>query len=92
VRYGGEEFVILLADTPLKNAYIFAERLRRQVEKSITYHNGFELKYTISLGIAEIEQSMKSYEEWVSCADAALYNAKETGRNKIGMHPKSVRK
>jgi diguanylate cyclase (GGDEF)-like protein len=88
-RYGGEEFVILLADTQLKNAYIFSERLRREVEESSSYHNDIELKYTISLGVAEVEQSMKSYGEWVSCADAALYHAKENGRNKIGLHPKS---
>jgi len=91
-RYGGEEFVILLADTPLKNAYVFAERLRREVEISITKFNDIDLKYTISIGLAEIEPSIKSYEAWIECADAALYKAKESGRNKISMHPKSVTK
>jgi diguanylate cyclase (GGDEF)-like protein len=89
-RYGGEEFVILLADTPLKNAYVFAERLRREVETSITKFNDIDLKYTISIGLAEIEPSIKSYEAWIECADAALYRAKDDGRNKISMHPKSV--
>jgi diguanylate cyclase len=89
-RYGGEEFVVLLADTPLKNAYVFAERLRKAVEASVIKYNDIELKYTISLGIAEIEQTIKSYEAWIECADAALYHSKDSGRNEVSMHPKSV--
>ncbi len=87
-RYGGEEFTILLADTSLKNAYVFAERLRRAVDESIVKYNDIDLKYTISLGISEIDASIKSHNEWIECADAALYTSKETGRNKVSMHPK----
>ncbi len=87
-RYGGEEFTILLADTPLKNAYVFAERLRREVEAAVVKYNDIELKYTISLGVAEVEPSIKNYEAWIECADAALYSAKENGRNKVSLHPK----
>lgn len=90
-RYGGEEFVILLADTPLKNAYVFSERLRRSVEASVAKYNDIDIKYTISLGIAEVDQGIKSYEAWIQCADSALYHAKDTGRNKVSMHPKSVK-
>lgn len=90
-RYGGEEFVILLADTPLKNAYVFSERLRRTVEASVAKYNDIDIKYTISLGIAEVDQGIKSYEAWIQCADSALYHAKESGRNKVSMHPKSVK-
>lgn len=88
-RYGGEEFAILLPDTSLKNAYIFAERLRKGVEEAVVIHNDIEIKYTISLGIAEVDESMKNYETWIECVDAALYKSKETGRNKISLHPKS---
>ena len=87
-RYGGEEFTILLADTPLKNAYVFAERLRREVEAAVVQYNDIELKYTISLGVAEVEASIQNYEAWIECADAALYNSKESGRNKVSLHPK----
>lgn len=87
-RYGGEEFVILLPDTPLKNAYVFAERLRKEVNNAVVKYNDIDLKYTISLGIAEVEPCIKNYEAWIECADAALYQAKETGRNKISLHPK----
>ena len=89
-RYGGEEFVILLADTPLENAQIFAERLRKEVAQSIVSHNDIELSYTVSLGIAEIDPSIKTYEAWIEHADAALYRSKESGRNKVSLHPKSV--
>ncbi|MDO7086431.1 diguanylate cyclase [Pseudocolwellia sp. AS88] len=87
-RYGGEEFVILLADTPLENAQIFAERLRKEVAQSIVKHNDIDLSYTISLGIAEIDPSIKTYEEWIEHADAALYCSKESGRNKVSVHSK----
>ena len=86
-RYGGEEFTILLSDTPLKNAYVFAERLRRAVEAAVVKYNDIELKYTISLGVAEVESSIKNSEAWIECADAALYSAKESGRNKVCLHP-----
>jgi len=87
-RYGGEEFVILLADTPLENAEIFAERLRKKVAGSIVTHNGIDLSYTISLGIAEVDSSIKTYEKWIENADTALYRSKEGGRNKVSVHPK----
>ncbi len=89
-RYGGEEFAILLADTPLKNAYIFAERLRKEVCESVIAFNDIELKYTISIGIAEVDSSIKNHEKWIECADTALYRSKETGRNKTSMHPKQA--
>lgn len=87
-RYGGEEFVILLADTELDNAKIFAERLRNEVAQSIVKHNDIDISYSISLGIAEVDQSIKTYEAWIECADAALYRSKESGRNKVSLHPK----
>jgi diguanylate cyclase (GGDEF)-like protein len=87
-RYGGDEFTIILADTELKGAYIFAERLRRAVEAATVKYNDIEIKYTISLGIAEIDASINTPEAWIECADAALYNAKESGRNKVSLHLK----
>ena len=51
-----------------------------------------DIKHTISIGIAEVDSTIKSYEAWIECADAALYQAKESGRNKVGMHPKPLLK
>ena len=86
-RYGGEEFVILLSDTELNNAYIFAERLRQAIEESTVKYNDIEINYTISLGIAEVNPSIQSYEAWIECADAAMYQAKEAGRNQTALFP-----
>jgi len=87
-RYGGEEFAILLADTTLENGHVFAERLRKEVEEAVVKYNDIDLKYTISMGIAEIDETIKTYEAWIECADASLYKSKENGRNQITLHTK----
>ena len=89
-RYGGEEFTILLSDTPLKSAYVFAERLRKEVAGSIVTYNDISINYTVSIGIAEVDESMQSHESWVKCADEALYCSKETGRNKVTLHQTKI--
>ncbi len=86
-RYGGEEFAILLSDTTLDNAKVFAERLRVEVEQSVVKHNDIDVIYTISLGIAEINASITTHEAWIECADAALYQSKENGRNRVTLFP-----
>ena len=89
-RYGGEEFTVLLSDTTVEQGNVFAERLRKEVEESVVKYNDIDIKYTISIGIAEIDPSIKTYEAWIECADAALYKSKENGRNRISNHPKLV--
>lgn len=85
-RYGGEEFVILLADTHLNDAKVFAERLRKTVEDSVVIYNDIEIKYTISLGIAEVAPSYTSVSQWLENVDNALYQSKESGRNRVTIH------
>ncbi|MGB2739653.1 MAG: diguanylate cyclase [Cognaticolwellia sp.] len=87
-RYGGEEFVILLADTHADDALIFAERLRKVVEESVVIYNDIEIKYTISLGVAEVESSFSEVSHWLEHADSALYKSKENGRNKVTLYQK----
>ena len=87
-RYGGEEFAILLSDTPIANAKVFAERLCKEVDEAVVKYNDIDLKYTISLGLAEVEPCINTYEAWIECADSALYKAKEGGRNQVYLHPK----
>lgn len=86
-RYGGEEFAILLADTTLNNGFIFAERLRKEIAEAIVKYNDIDINYTVSMGIAEINPSILSYEAWMECADAALYQSKEGGRNQVTLFP-----
>ncbi|WP_206484369.1 diguanylate cyclase [Thalassotalea sp. G2M2-11] len=88
-RYGGEEFAILLADTDAENSKFFAERLRKTVEDSVVKYNDIDVKYTISLGLAEIDATMKNHEAWIECADNALYQSKNNGRNQVAHYSKT---
>lgn len=76
-RYGGEEFVILAKSTALEEAYLLAERLRKEVE-AFDFELGHPL--TISLGIAQYEQD-QNYTTLLNHADQMLYEAKYLGRN-----------
>ncbi|PKM30837.1 MAG: diguanylate cyclase [Gammaproteobacteria bacterium HGW-Gammaproteobacteria-11] len=81
-RYGGEEFVVLLPDTELNGAAQFAERLRSAIERLQIEHGDELLKVTISLGVAEIRDSMINHTVLIEEADKALYQSKEGGRNR----------
>ena len=76
-RYGGEEFVILMPQTNLAGACIFADRVRQRIER--------EVHITISGGAAEAV-SGETPERMLERADAALYQAKSLGRNRISIH------
>ncbi len=78
-RYGGEEFVILLASTELGDAYAIAERVRRALEESSPPIPG---KVTVSAGIANYPLNAPDRETLLDKADAALYRAKSCGRNR----------
>ncbi|GAA3923188.1 diguanylate cyclase [Litoribacillus peritrichatus] len=80
-RYGGEEFGIILVDTDSMDAHAFAERLRTHIESMTVMHEGVEIKYTISIGIAEMGSTLKTYTEWLENSDKALYHCKRNGRN-----------
>ena len=80
-RYGGEELALLLRETPLREAVAVAERVRVAIEK--VRIDDSAVRVTASLGVAERRVGMVSAEELVSAADAALYTAKHTGRNRV---------
>ncbi len=80
-RCGGEEFVVLLADTTLEQAIIAAERLRKAVADSEFEHGGLRLRATISVGVAQGAASLRSGDDLLRHADKALYKAKADGRN-----------
>ncbi|MGD8572558.1 MAG: diguanylate cyclase [Gammaproteobacteria bacterium] len=85
-RYGGEEFGIILIDTPARSACALAERLRRSIESLLIEYDDYEIEYTISVGVAEVDHDMSDYHEWFEAADQALYRAKDMGRNKVVLH------
>jgi diguanylate cyclase len=80
-RYGGEEFGVLLPETTLDGAQIFAERIRISVEEAPISYGETAIPVTISIGIAQYHGYMTRYEELIKEADDALYQAKNAGRN-----------
>jgi diguanylate cyclase (GGDEF)-like protein len=86
-RYGGEEFAILLPETELKGAVIFAERVRKCIENAQILYKGRKIKTTVSLGVATYSPSSgtREKEDIVAAADEALYSAKNKGRNRVGL-------
>jgi len=88
VRYGGEEFVILLPETPLEAGRILAERLRASVENEPFLTEAGPLRITISLGVAEAGEA-DTLTSLIERADAALYNAKRAGRNCVRVSKKN---
>ena len=87
-RFGGEEFIVILPETALEQAIDLAEDLRRSVEQ-IEFHTerGDRVQTRVSVGVAtlRIGQTPSDAEELISAADAAMYRAKQNGRNRTEM-------
>jgi len=83
-RLGGEEFLVLLPETGMDGAMLKAETLREEVEKLCLKLSGdIELRFTISSGVSEVLMDEENFELAMNRADNALYEAKESGRNKV---------
>ncbi|BDM81636.1 sensor domain-containing diguanylate cyclase [Acaryochloris marina] len=85
-RYGGEEFVVLLPNTPLPGATHIAEMIRTAIEVLRIPHKTSSAsdQVTLSLGVATvIPNTQQTYTELLEAADAALYRAKQQGRNRV---------
>ncbi len=83
VRYGGEEFLILLPDTTGTQASLPLNRLRQRLAESIFLHKTSKIKMSISIGIATISPMDADSMDMVLRADNALFSAKRSGRNKV---------
>ncbi|MFT6349290.1 MAG: diguanylate cyclase (GGDEF)-like protein [Psychromonas sp.] len=82
VRFGGEEFIILLPKASVEESVIVAEKLRLCVEQSHYRENSMDISITISIGASQYQHN-ETLEKLISRADLALYNAKESGRNQV---------
>jgi len=85
-RYGGEEFVVMLCDTPIATAHKIAERIRTSIENLDILYDGKHLTLTLSIGVAQFKPHVDTTaKNLVDRADKALYNSKQTGRNKVSI-------
>jgi diguanylate cyclase (GGDEF)-like protein len=82
-RYGGEEFVIVLPETPLNGALVIAERIRKEIEDYVFVAQDLSIHLTISLGVANCPKHTLAAEGLIKKADAAMYRAKELSKNTI---------
>ena len=82
VRWGGEEFVLILIDHTLDEAVKCAEQIRQRVEGSVCEFEGQKIQVTMSFGVKEMERD-KTLDQNIEYADERLYKAKTTGRNRV---------
>ena len=84
IRYGGEEFIVLLIDVKSKQDILdLAERIRKTMEKTVINVPDGTLKKTMSIGASEFPADSNGFWEAIKFADVALYRAKEDGRNRV---------
>lgn len=86
-RLGGEEFAVVLPQTPILLAFEVAERLRRTVERSeIAMTHGLPLNISVSIGISSLHDPETNIDTLLGRADRALYDAKHQGRNQVSIY------
>jgi diguanylate cyclase (GGDEF)-like protein len=84
VRYGGEEFAVILPETPASGGWQVAERIRKDIDElRIDSRTNGPVHRTVSLGIAEYPSDATSGRSLVEAADRALYRAKRAGKNRV---------
>ena len=81
-RYGGEEFLAILPNTPLDGALVFAQKIRQEVEAYNFLYKGESITVTVSAGVTN-RKDFSSQKEMIEASDRLLYKAKEAGRNKV---------
>jgi diguanylate cyclase (GGDEF)-like protein len=83
-RIGGEEFAVLLVETQAEAALEVADRLRQRLaEKKTTVDGGIPINFTVSIGVAHVRREDERLDDLIKRADAALYQAKNKGRNRV---------
>lgn len=82
-RIGGEEFMVICPDTPLKEGAQHAELIRKTFENSLINAGTERIKINVSIGLAEYNPAMPHFSALIKAADEALYQAKLNGRNRV---------
>ncbi|GMR04658.1 MAG: diguanylate cyclase [Thermodesulfobacteriota bacterium] len=88
IRYGGDEFVVILVDADYDPGFVVAERIRASVENNKFLRDaGLEIRVTVSIGVATYPVHTKGKEELIRMADMAMYSAKDASRNAVFLAP-----
>ncbi len=82
-RWGGEEFVALLPETSVEGAFVVAEKIRSETETARLRHDGIELGFTVSIGLAHFQSGDSGIDNAIDTVDKRLYFAKKNGKNRI---------
>jgi diguanylate cyclase (GGDEF)-like protein len=88
-RYGGDEFIVMLPNTPVETALTIVERMRKLVEDSPLSVDGQPIGITVSIGVAMIDAD-KPVEATIEQVDRAMYAAKQQGRNRVKLWEPSL--
>jgi len=83
IRFGGEEFVILLPNTSKSNAIKLANKIREKTQEQILNINNNKISFTISVGVSIVNTTDTSFDNTLNKADKALYISKENGKNQV---------
>ncbi|MCS7301357.1 MAG: diguanylate cyclase [Fimbriimonadales bacterium] len=82
-RYGGEEFAVILRETSLRDAQKLAQQIVDQIQREpVPLPTGDSIRITVSIGVSELQPD-ETAEAWFQRTDALLYQAKQTGRNRV---------
>jgi len=82
-RFGGEEFCILISGLGVGDSIAIAEKLRKRIEGTKIVLRREETSITVSIGVATFPNDVKDEDELVIRADRAMYEAKQSGRNRV---------
>ncbi len=83
VRYGGEEFLLVLPEVNQEGAAVVAERIRKSLSQEIIHHEDIQVSVTASFGIAAFPEDAHNQQQLLDLADKALYLSKRLGRNQV---------
>jgi len=83
IRWGGEEFLVLLPETGREAALAVADRLRVAIGAAKVQRDGQVIAATVSVGVAEAGEADRGADDAVRRVDQALYRAKRSGRNRV---------
>jgi diguanylate cyclase (GGDEF)-like protein len=88
-RLGGEEFALLLPDATPEAAFATADRVRATCEQLVVEFEGQQIRFTLSAGVSALQPG-NTLDGWIAHADAALYRAKQAGRNRVMAEQRST--